>query len=267
MSNPFKQLTVTFNPEGGTRVVWAMSGRFLDPLPHTYQLQVSRSAAPTADDYEDVGLPVSNSFFAVDDTRRLAGKTLEVHYRVKMTTPNGVFYSDPASALNYLNRREWLHARDQIRQLKKTIRKYTGCYEGYLLKRKRFGRPCPRCLDTNRDEPKDSLCPVCYGTGIAAGYFAAVPDFWVELGNEQTREKVEAQMLGTVKPVVVQSAAPADVLVNSRDLFVSVRSGRRWNIETVTTLAEYRGYPTKYGLEMRMLAFSATEYRVPLEGS
>lgn len=265
--HPFKQVTVTFNPEGGTRVVWVMDRRFADPLPHEYQLQVSRSSAATADDYEDVGLPVSNSFYAVDDARRLAGKFLEVHYRVRVTTPNGTFYSDPASALSYLNKREWLHARDQLRQLKKLIKKYTGCYEGLLLKRKRFGPLCTRCNDRLTDEPKDSKCPVCFNTGFVAGYFAAVPDFHLELGLEQTREKVELQAAATSRPCVIQCSAPADVLVNSRDVFVAQRSGRRWFIETVTTLAEYRGYPTKYGLELRVAPFSDVIYTVPLTGS
>lgn len=269
MSTPptFKQVTVTFNPEGGTRVVWVLSERFRDPLPHAYQLQVGESQAPGADDFEDVGLPAQNTFFAVDDDRRRTGKAMDIAYRVRLTTPRGTYYSDPASALQYLNRREWLHVRDQIRQLKKLIRKYTGCYEGSLLKRKRFGPPCPVCLDPLTEQPQDSHCPACFGTGYVAGYFAAVPGFYVELGLEQTREKVEAQATGTVRPLVLQCSAAADVLVNSRDLFVAARSGRRWNIETVQTVAEYRGYPTKYGLEMRVLPFSDVGYKVPLEGS
>lgn len=265
--NVFKDVSVMHDPQGGTRVVWAMSNRFIDPMPHVYQLQVSLSATPTADDYQDVGLPVPNTFYAVDDTRRLAGKTLETHYRVRVVTPLGTYYSDPASALHYLNRREGLHVRDQLRQLKKLIKKYTGCYEGSLLKRKRFGPLCTRCNDSLRDEPKDSKCPVCFGTGITAGYFAAVPDFHMELGLEQTVERVELQAQATAKPLVIQSFCAADILINSRDVFISARSGRRWFIERVTTVAEYRGYPTKYQLELRVAPFSDVVYKVPLEGS
>lgn len=267
MVNPFKQVTVTFNPEGGTRVVWVMDRRFADPMPHIYQLQVSRSSASTADDYQNVGTPVSNGFFAVDDERRLAGKSLDVHYRVKLTTPVGVYYSDPTSALQYLNKKDWLLARDQIRQLKKLIKKYTGCYEGMLLKRKRFGPVCPSCNDRLTDEPKNSKCPTCFGTGIIAGYFAAVPDFNLELGLEQSREKVELQAAGTSRQMVITAFAPADIMVNSRDVFVALRSGRRWHIETVATIAEMRGYPTKYQLELRLAPFSDVIYKVPLEGS
>lgn len=265
--HPFKQVSVTFNPEGGSRVVWVMSNRFIDPLPHTYQLQASLSSAATATDYVDVGLPVSNSFYAVDDARRLTGKTMEVHYRVKVTTPEGTFTSAPVSGLSYHNKREWLHARDQIRQLKKLIKKYTGCYEGYLLKRKRFGPLCTRCNNRLTDEPTDSKCPICFGTGTVAGYFAAIPDFHLELGLEQTREKVELQAQGTTKPLVITGFCAADVLINSRDVFISQRSGRRWFIETVKTVAEYRGYPTKYELELRVAPFSDVIYKVPLEGS
>ncbi len=178
-----------------------------------------------------------------------------------------MYYSTPASLVTYLDRREWLHVRDQIRQLKKLIRKYTGCYEGSLLKRKRFGPPCTRCNDPLTGEPKDSKCPVCFGTGITAGYFAAVPNIYVELGLETSREKVELQAAGTSRPTVIQCACAADVLVNSRDVFVAERSGRRWFIETVAAVAEYRGYPTKYQLEMRVAPFSDVVYKVPLTGS
>ncbi len=267
MAFPFKQVVVTFDPQGGTRVVWTLDRHFVDPMPHTYQLQVTQTSAPTADDFADVGLPMENSFYAVDDVRRLAGKTLETHYRVRVVTPRGTYYSDPASALTYLNRRDWLPVRDQLRQLKKLHRKYTGCYEGFLLKRKRFGPKCATCLDLTSEQTTNSKCPECFGTGIVAGYFAGVSDFFVELGNEQTREKVELQAAATSKPLVITGSCAADLLLNSRDVFVSVRSGRRWFIESVSTLAEHRGYPTKYGIEMRCAPFSDVIYKVPLEGS
>ncbi len=263
----FERVVVTFNVEGGTRVVWSLNRRFTDPLPHSYQLQAALTSTPTADDWEDVGSAVDNGFYAIDDERRLAGKTLEVHYRIVLTTSRGVYYSDPASALTYLNTREWLHARDQLRQLKKIIRKYTGVYEGYLLKRKRFGPPCTKCLDPLTETVTDSKCPICFGTAVLAGYYRGVEDFWVEITNEEAREHVDNQTVGTTKPMTLTGFCAADILVNSRDVFHSVRSGRRWSIETVKTLAEYRGYPTKYQLELRQLPFSDVVYTVPLAGS
>lgn len=262
--NPFARLIVTFNPEGGTKVVWVMNERFRDPLPHTYTLQVSLSSTPTADDYEDVGLPVSNAFFAVDDERRIVSKSMDVHYRVKLVTPNGTYYSPTASGLTYLNKREWLHARDQIRQTKKMIRKYTGCYEGFLLKRKRFGVACTRCLDPVSQEVRDSKCSICRGTRYVAGYFAMVP-LDMELGQEQTSERLEEQA-GMTKTLAIQAKCAADIILNTGDVFVSKRSGRRWFIEISQTV-EYRGYPTKYELTIRLLPFSDIVYSIPIEGS
>ncbi len=264
--NPFQRLSVILAPEGGTRVYWTVSPRFIDPLPHAFQLQVAMTPAPRADEWEDVGAPTEDAFYATDFEKRLTGKSLDAHYRVVLTSPVGTYTSIPSDGLSYLNRREWLHARDHLRQLKKLIRKYTGCYEGFLLKRKRYGPLCTRCGDKNREEPTDSTCTVCYATGIVGGYHPAVPDFLVELSNESSREKVnlEPPSPGTGKPIVIKGACPGDMLVQSRDVFVATRSGRRWNIETVTTLAEYRGFPTKLEIEMRMLNFAHIVYQVPV---
>src|SRR5690349_8798090 len=107
----FDRIWVYHLVAGGSRVEWALHPKFVDPAPHTFQLQVGRTANPDADDWVDVGLPVTDGYYAIDDTQRVHGKTLWTHYRVKLTTSIGVYYSVPQPALGVLARREWLLAR------------------------------------------------------------------------------------------------------------------------------------------------------------
>jgi hypothetical protein len=261
---PFQRVIVDYVVEGGTRVTWFLERLFVDPLPHSFQLQFAETSTPTADDWADVGLPVSNGFFAIDDEKRLWGKSLEVHYRVVLTTPVNTYTSDPASVLSDVPYRDWLDIREQYRQYKKVLAKYKGT-AGYLLKRKRFGRPCQTCLDPLTQEGMRSNCPECFGTEITAGYYKAVPDFYVDMATQSAREMTNLQGRATVKDVVLPGLCPGDVLVNSRDVFVEKNSGRRHNIETVGTESEFRAYPICLKLELRQIPFSDVIYRVDLQ--
>lgn len=269
MINPFQRLTVEYAVEGGARVTWFLAKHFTDPLPHEFQLEVTKTSAPTANDWLPVGLPVQNGFYAIDDEKRMWGKSPEVHYRVSLTTPVDTYYSGGASLASiYTNLpyRDWLDARDLYRQYKKSLAKFKGT-EGYLLKRKRFGQRCQTCLDPVLLEGTRSNCPECFGTEVTAGYYAAVPGFFVDLSTQSGREKTDLGARATIKDIIIGGLCPGDILVNSRDLFVEKRSSVRYNIETVGTESEHRGYPICLKLELRQVEFSSIAYQVPLEGN
>jgi len=267
MPDPFQQVVVTFNPEGGTKVVWAMTSRFRDPLPHRYQLQSALSSAPTADDFINVGPELNNTFFAIDHERRVKNKRLEdANYRVRLTTSRGVYYSPVVSNRSYLNPREYLHVRDMVRQTLLAIRRYTGCYEGYLFKQKRFGVDCRNCTNKLTGDVSQESCPVCLGTGYETGYYAAIPNFWMQLGLEFSIEKVDTNVGGTTRPLVITGVCAANIILNSQDIFLALRSGARWSVESVKTLAEYRGHPITFELSLRLLPVGNVAYQIPIEG-
>lgn len=265
--SPFQRVQVFFELTGGTRVEWTMSSRFLDPLPHTTQLQVSLTSARTADDWEDVGSSMVNSFYALDDAQRMYGKSLEVHYRVKLTTSLGTYYSDSAAITSGIAFRDWLKVREMLRQKSKALKKGDGI-QGYLLKARRFGTRCTNCLDALTGEPTNSYCQVCYGTQFLSGYYAAVPDYYLirELG--QDREELDGgQQVSTTKPVVRPGIAVGLPYLNSRDVFVEKNSGLRWFIQSAKENSQWRGYPLEWTLELRQAPFTDNIYNVPLDGT
>ena len=62
----FDRVVVSRLTRGGTRVMWELLNSFLDPLPHTFSLEVGKTANNQADDWAQVGLSVTNVFVAVD---------------------------------------------------------------------------------------------------------------------------------------------------------------------------------------------------------
>ena len=88
--------------------MWSLVDTFLDPSPLQFTLQVGTTANQDADDWTDVGLPVVDQFVAFDPEQRVWGKTNWTHYRVRLVTSLGTYYSLPTGGMGTLDRRSWL---------------------------------------------------------------------------------------------------------------------------------------------------------------
>lgn len=264
--SPFERVSIRYSVDGDTRVDWVLSRLFTDPQPHSFVLQGAYSSTPNAE-FEDIGLPVQNIFYATDDEKRIFAQTQDFYYRVKLTTPLRTYYSEVVSAFKNLIFRDWRLARDVVR--KETLRhsKYTSL-KGFLLKRKRYGSRCTTCTDYLTEEVTNSDCVVCKGTGITQGYFAAVPSY-LELGLHQAREELDnVQAVGTKKDVVIPNCRMlGDPVPDSYDVFVDSGSDRRFIIHEITSAAEMRGYPVVTNVNVRQANFSDIVYTIPMEGS
>ena len=108
----FDRVVVSCLVRSGTVVMWELVPEFFDQGPLTFVLQVGKTANPDADDWEDVGLPVENQYFAVDDEQRVWGKMNWTFYRVKLETSLGTYYSLPVNGLGTLSKRDWRIARE-----------------------------------------------------------------------------------------------------------------------------------------------------------
>lgn len=260
---PFRWVKVRFSPLGtpATQVEWELDPAFHDPEPYTFQLLVCEDSPVGT--YTPVGAPVVNTFVAFDPNPRIYGKFLEAYYKVRLTTTRGTYESDPASAYSEADFREWRLIREMYRQDLKKLRRYTGAYEVWLLKRKRAGQPCPTCANLITDEPHQAKDTTCYGTGILGGYYPAVP-FWVDFGNEQFVEKIDLQYAGTAKKSNQQAQCPALYFVTSEDVLVSLRDGRRFQVRSVTVTQNLRSIPIRLSLQIDLVPFSDVVYQVPV---
>ena len=259
----FDMVHVSYLIRGGTRVMWQLIPEFSDPLPWTFQLQVGKSGDEDADDWTDVGLPVENSCYSIDSEKRAYSKTQNTHYRVKMTTPVAVYYSQPAAKSGILNVRDWRLAKEIVRKEKLRFR-YTS-QDGYLLKRRTNGQDCTKCLDLQTNEVTDPYCQECWGTGKQCGYYYPMACIWADLSPRTRRLHIDDQARrGTVKDIVVTGRMLMLPLIDEQDVWVSRKTDDRYYIHSIQDVAEIRGVPLIANIEMRPAPFTDVIYEIPI---
>lgn len=263
--NVFDRVLVSHVIRGGTKIMWQLLQEFVDPGPLLFQLQVGTNADPIDENWTNVGLPVENQFCAIDPDQRVWGKTQYTHYRIKLTTPLGTYYSLPVGGLGILDRRSWRMAREIIRQNRVAFRMGPGGQQGYLLKRRWTGQRCPVCTDLQTNEPRDAYCPTCYGTGFKCGYFYPMSCVWAEFTPKKRHVELDAgQSRGTINDIVVQARMIATDLLSDEDVWVSEKTDDRYYVHSVQNIAEMRGVPLLSMVEMRPIAYTSPIYTIEI---
>lgn len=260
----FDRVVVSYLISGGTRVLWDLLPTFTDPGPLTFQLQAGNTSNPDAGDWEDVGVSVVDQYSAHDTDQRMFGKTNRTHYRVKLTTSLGTYYSAPTGAMGILDRRGWRIAREMVRQKLVGFRVGPGGQRGYLLKRRWTGKKCPICTDHQTGESRDPACPTCYGTGFECGYYYPQSCVWAELNPRASRLKIDSQMRGQVQDIVVPAKMIVTDLMSEDDVWVNEKTDDRYYIHTVSHDSEYKGVPISAVVELRLIAFTSIIYTIPV---
>jgi hypothetical protein len=265
-SFPFRRLRVNHVVEGGTQVWWEIAEHLLDPGPYTFQLQAGRTNASTAADWENVADPVVNGLMAVDTQKRLYGKTLDVFYRVVLTTPVQQYVSEPIYCFGSLSDKDWILAREIVR--KELLLGKQAAKSGYLLKRLRYGQRCQNCLDPQTEEITNSRCPECFGTGFSTGYHPPLAFTWMlETGSaSHTERRNGAAPPGQSREVVQHCRVTAFPMLNKEDIFVDADSDERWFVDSVEEKAGIRSVPLVLDVTLRLAEFTDVIYRLPVKG-
>jgi hypothetical protein len=253
---------------GGTRVSWELDSGFLASAvgPLEFQLQAGRTANPLADDWEAVGLTAFDTWFMIDDQKRLFGKTFWTHYRICLRTgDNQTLFSKPVSALMGLDRRDWRIFRE-IRR-KELVNFRFGGTEGYLLKRRTHGTKCTECRDFQSGEILDDDCDTCYGTGFVNGYYPPMPCiFAITEPMARHEERDGGQARGTINDIKTSARMLALPHMNEQDIWVARRQDRRWVIHRVQDTSEIKGVPLIAKVELRLLPTTDQIYTINIPG-
>lgn len=260
----FAMVHVSYLIRGGTRVMWTLLDTFNDPLPWSFQVQTARVGNPLADDWENVGLPVENSCYAIDPYKQNYSKgEQDAHYRIQLTTPKGVYYSDPTAKAGILMPRDWRLAQEIVR--KERLRFRYSSQDGYLLKRRITGNDCPRCLDLQTNEVTDPYCTQCWGTGKECGYYYPMGCIWCDLSPVARRKNLDDQaMRGTIQDIVITGRMLMLPLVDELDVWVSRKTDDRYYIQSIQDTAEIRGVPLIANVELRPAPFTDVIYNIPI---
>lgn len=256
----FDRVIVLPHITGGSRVEWILHPMFRDPAPHTFQLQVGRTANPDADDWEDVGDPVVDDFFAIDPSQRVWAATQWTHYRVVLTTGLGTYTSKPQAALGALSRRDWAKWKNHVRMWRLKLKKGPGSSEGYILKRRLYGTPCD-CLDPQTGEIRKPNHITCYGTGWVGGYFPAIPCVFADMDLKLTRDQVDDAGTGNVNKISVGARLLAVPQLGDKDVFVEKNTDIRYAIRGIQYVAAQNGVPVAVSAKLIPYAFDRVIYQ------
>lgn len=259
----FDRVTVSYLIRNFTRVMWDLLPSFEDPGPYTFQLQYNPNANPYSGIWQDVGLPVVDQYFAVDDIQRVYGKTNNSFYRVLLATPACTYASEPTAAKGTLNDRDWRLAREVVRQRRVLYRYGPGAQLGYLLKRRWTGVPCPICVDPATGESRNPDCPTCYGTTFKCGYYYPVACVWATVSTRNYHTEL-ADTRGTVKDVNVRAEMLMIDMLDEEDVWVNAVTDDRYSVHTVAHTAEMRGVPLIAEVELRLIPYSSAIYTIEI---
>jgi len=261
----FDRVRVTPTIKHGARVEWALHPQFTDAGPYTFQLQVGTTGLGVADDWVDVGLPAVDTFFLLDDTPRIFGKTQWIHYRVKLTTSEGVYYSTPQHAWGDLNFKYWHKLRNVMRLWGVKFQKTHAGQNGYLLKRKVTGEqpePGQGTIDFLTHELVDQHDPAVAGTEYLGGYYDPVPCVYAQLERVIRREHLDKH--GMENKIQVGAYMLAVPQIDSYDVWVDKDTDFRWFIHTIKHLVEVQGVPAVLQVELRLAEFTDHVYDIEI---
>lgn len=261
----FDRIVVSHLITGPTRVMWELLPEFTDPGPLIFQLQVGTTNSNNSDDWEDVGLPVTDQYVAFDTEQRVWGKTNFTHYRLILTTSLGTYISQPTSGMGVLDRRSWRLARETVRAVRLAMRVGNKGQLGYLLKRRWTGEDCPVCLDPMTKEVRNPQCTTCWGTGKRCGYYYPMSCVWAELEPRSRRTQLDGgQNRGTIDDVVTPARMLMVDLLSEEDIWVADKTDDRFFVHTVTHIEEMRGVPLVANVELRLVPFTNIIYSIEI---
>ena len=269
----FDRIQVLPQASGGHTLAWGLRPDFRASGPFHFYVEFGR-AGMQDEDWEALNRsPIVNDCTYFDSKQRYWDHLPDFYYRLRLVLPGQLVDGLPAVHLSQLqqangiwSKRDWLQARDIARKEYLLQRKRTNkTAVGWLLKRRRWGEPCTRCLDHDTQEVQDGGCPVCYGTGYRYGYFPALY-FVATMDAPWNREFKRDPNLGTINQVVRQGRAVAYPYTDTNDVFVRQDTGERYYVNAISTLAEIGNIPVITGLELRLAPVTDVIYQVPLLG-
>lgn len=262
--NVFSMVHISYVIRGGTRIMWTLHRSFVDPQPWVFRVETGRTGNEHADDWVPVGNSAENICYVVDTSRRsyTVGET-DTHYRVRLTTPNGVYFSQPTAKSGVLNARDWRNASEILRR--ERLRNRYASSDGFLLKRRTTGQDCTTCLDPQTREVTDIYCPTCRGTGKVCGYYYPIPCIWADLSSAPQRRQLDGSLsFGVERPIVTSARMSMLPLVEEQDIWINRKTDERYAITNIRTIAAMRSVPLVANVEMRLLPFTDIVYEIPI---
>lgn len=256
----FERVVVNRSYRNGVRVAWELADGFTDPRPHTFQLQYGVAGVTGTGDWLDVGGPVVDSYLAIDDEHRGYESPPLGRYRVQLTTSLGSYLSGTVHEMGTLQQADWRIVREMMRQ--KRIEARMGWTPGYMLKSRRAGAPCSRCIDRQTDAPTDPDCPNCYGTGFECGYFYPVDCVYFNPRSASSESTQDYDVRGPVDDAKLSGEMIVTMPISEDDIWINALTDDRYVIQRIDNVEEWRSIPWLVRPTMTLLPPTSRIYTI-----
>jgi hypothetical protein len=227
---------------------WELRQDFRAPLPWVFTVE---QAETDLGPWTAISPELTNLMLWAEQARRVVGKEFELCFRLKLVADGETYYSHVVRPYGRLERREFLIARDIIRQELLQQKKMSGKLAALWLQAQ-YGPRCSNCLDPITNEVVDSSCKICLGTGRAIPYHGPYVA-WVTL-SPSTRQKARSEDgIGMRQNYDRSCRLVGFPYMKPGDIVAVVNTDKRYRVAGVAHLTEIRGVPVAQQLEIKEL--------------
>lgn len=269
----FSRVQILTQPLGGHSIAWELSRNFSAPGPMRFYVDFGRSGT---NEWEPISnVPIVDGCIALDPKQRHYDHLADFYYRVRLVLPNvidpltgscKVYISQPQQANGIWSKRDWLLAREIARKEYLLQRKRTNLTAtGNLLKLRRWGTVCIKCVEFETDEPQSVMCELCYGTRYLGGYFPAV-DYVFTLDAPWGRSFKYNPQVSLQNNVFRVGRGVAYPYMDTGDVFVRNDTGERFQVSEIAQVAEVGNIPVIVSVKLALVPVTNIIYRIPLTG-
>jgi hypothetical protein len=256
MTRAFDRVDIVPAASGGHTFLWTVNPAFSAPLPWKFSVQRGHTVGGP---WETIASNVSGtSWTSPSSIHLLETRAASLFFRAVLLSGEDTYFSAAVHPYGTLGRRQYLIARDIIRQTELGHRQMAGI-EVDVYTKAAWGARCPDCIDPVSGSVLESDCPTCLGTGRVPPYHG--PYRMSVLFSPSQHVKQPAQ--DAPKHVVSRSilAVGSPVLKNG-DILVDTRSGIRYIADQVASGVEIRNVPVTQTAAVNQLPPSDHAYLI-----
>jgi len=246
MASVFTSIKCAVRYDNARIISWTMEPNYTYPEDFTITVERSRAGGQ----WIPIAENLTNVCAFVDTDKRDFNKYLNDFYRVVLKSESGAeeYVSESCAAGVGKSYPFSSEARNAITSIEKQI-ELTGRF-GVLLKKKEWGKPCPRCTDFKGQNTVNEHCPVCLGTGIDGGYYDGIP-LNIEAGVPEVMQQLN--QLGMMQSAKMTAKCVAYPWITRGDVWCDNDTNERFYIANVTPISMYKSTPLIFQLTMTKL--------------
>lgn len=237
MTSPFIDFSIYPSYSHGFCYLWAISDAFNDAGP--WRFHVQEGSSPEGP-WRTISPEVVNQYSWKEEHREPINKANVLYFRTILETQNGTYASQSIQPYGTLKKRDFLVAREVMRQSVLHSKGMAGVEcKVYLLST--FGPKCMHCIDPITGMVRDSHCKYCLGTGRDPAYNGPYV-IWMDF-SEDNQHTVTTEKIGTVEKKSFTVKAIGSPSLKHGDIIIVPGSDKRYYIDTAAMTTEMRRIP------------------------